>query len=320
MHRQTGAASAFRGYDSGGARALIDKIDDSPLMQTMTGTGMKGEAFSASKSGKFKGPEAPQNYGFTSIVADATKGANGMIQKCAEGFMSFVGGNRSFPVAAIMDDRRHRLKNLGKDAAKGASAMFGLKEWGQQLLNTEDGWYMTGNTEKKVRFQLVGNQNGKTQQQTPAQAQAHARAGGGLLKPIIRKSKSGVEFEVEVIPYAGEVTPLAGSGGSGGGGNGSGGGGGQSGQQASQSTGQKTLHKEESKQFFDMTTASLHQGNSDHHHEVKSDRAVGYHKSNDHSYRADSSHAHIHFDGGHIWVDGSCYASKPIIIKPDPCS
>ena len=69
-------------------------------MQAMNGSGMKGEAFSGSKDGKFKGPESPQNYGFTSVVADAKKGKDGQIEQSAEGFMSFMGGNRSFPVCS----------------------------------------------------------------------------------------------------------------------------------------------------------------------------------------------------------------------------
>lgn len=224
VHRQTGAASAFRAYDGGGARALIDKIDDGTLMQSMMGQGMKGESFSPSSGGgKSKGPEAPQNYGFTSVVAKASKGAGGMIKQCAEGFMSFMGGNRSFPVGAMMDDRRHRLKNLIKDAAEGSTAMHGMKEWGQQFLMTDNGVFLTGNAGQtqgggggssggagvaataaaggsgsggsgqkenfKIRLALVENQNGKTQQQSSSSG----------AKQLARtfQTGSGVEFEIE---------------------------------------------------------------------------------------------------------------------------
>jgi phage gp45-like len=100
MFRQTPLTSAFVGYTSGGARTLIDTIDDGKMMQEMKGTMMFGEARDR--------VESPQNYGFSSVVRPATKGKDGQIQSCAEGFMSFMGGNRSFPVCSIMDDRRYR--------------------------------------------------------------------------------------------------------------------------------------------------------------------------------------------------------------------
>jgi hypothetical protein len=107
MHRVTPHDTAGRSYSVGGGRALIESVDDAPLMQAMKGQGMAGEAFSPSKDGSFPGPESPQNYGFTSVVADAKK-IGDKISQCAEGFMSFMGGNRTFPVMGIMDDRRHR--------------------------------------------------------------------------------------------------------------------------------------------------------------------------------------------------------------------
>ena len=66
----------------------------------------------------------------------------------AEGFMSYIGGSRSFPVCTIMDDRRHRLIKLDK----GSSAQYGLKEWGEQFLIHKDGIYATGNTELMKRL------------------------------------------------------------------------------------------------------------------------------------------------------------------------
>jgi len=267
MYRHTPLASGFRAYSAGGGRAMIDTIDDSKQMQEPTDTqGMRGEQFSSM--------EAPQNYGFTSVVADADKGPNGMIKDCAEGFINFMGGNRSFPVMGLMDDRRHRLLNLAKDAAKGATAMFGLKEWGQQFLNTADGMFMTGNTKKKMRFQLVNNKN--DQQQQPSQQQQANGAGGG---------SSGSASQTQ-----------------------------------QQEKGQKTLHKEDSSQYFDMTTGSLHHANGSSHHEVKGDRTVGYYSDNEKSYRADKGHTHIKNSGAHVWVDGACKKSMPFVISPDPCT
>jgi hypothetical protein len=235
VHRSTEAQSSFRAYDAGSARALIEKIEDSPLMQVMNGQGMMGEAFSTPKFGKSKGPEAPQNYGFTSVVAKASKGAGGVIKQCAEGFMNFIGGNRSFPVMPMMDDRRHRLKNLIKDAAEGSVAMHGLKEWGQQFLMTDDGVYLTGNSGSQgggsgggggaargaardasggggggssgqqknfqIMLQLVENQNGKTQQQSSSPGAQQ------LARSFISKD-SGVEFEIETYVLNAEESQL----------------------------------------------------------------------------------------------------------------
>jgi len=286
MHRSNPYDIAFRGYSSGGARTLIDTIADEHLMQeTVNPTGMKGESWPSS--------EAPQNYGFTSVVADARKSGNpGIIQQAAEGFMSFIGGNRSFPVAGVMDDRRHRLLNLAKDAAKGATALFGLKEWGQQFLNTDTGMFMTGNTEKKMRFQLVENKNGQTQQQQPGQKLARSF-----------RSKSGVEFDIETF----EITARAGDGG------------GQTNSDGTQGqskpTGQKTLHKEDSSTYVDMTKDAVHTLRGNGNVNVTDNQVTTHYKDIDKSTLCDSSHTHIHHSGANIWVDGGCWSSKPIKIK-----
>lgn len=143
MHRATPLNSSFRSYVAGGARSVIDKIDDSKLMQEMSGNFMKNETRNA--------VEAPQNYGFTSVVFDATKDANGKITDGAEVIMNFIGGNRSFPIAGPMDDRRHRLLEL----AKGDTAMFRGKGDKQQFHMTEDGGYWSAPQNKTVRMQLV---------------------------------------------------------------------------------------------------------------------------------------------------------------------
>jgi phage gp45-like len=287
MHRATPANTSFRAYTAGGARSVVDGVDDSKLMQESSGNFMKGETRDK--------VEAPQNYGFTSVVADAKKSGNpGEIQQSAEQFISFIGGNRSFPVAGVMDDRRHRLLNLAKDAAKGATAMFGLKEWGQQFLNTDNGMFMTGNTEKKMRLQLVDNQNGKTQTQQPGQQRL----------PRTFKSKSGVEFDIETFET---IEPRAGDGGAGGG---AGGGG-----QTSNATGQKTLHKEESTTYVDMTKDAVHSVRGNGNVNVTDNYVTTHHKNDTNSTRCDDHHTHIHFGGSNIWVDGACWSSVPIKIK-----
>ena len=141
MHRQTPLTAGFVGYTSGGARTLIDSVNDGTLMQEMKGTMMFGEARDR--------VESPQNYGFTSVVMPATKGKDGRISESAEGFMSFIGGNRSFPVCAVMDDRRFRLKGL----KPGDVAMFDHLQ--HQMHFNGDGMFMTGRTDKKMKIGLV---------------------------------------------------------------------------------------------------------------------------------------------------------------------
>jgi hypothetical protein len=104
MHRTTPLMTAFRAFSAGGARSIVDKIDDGTLMQEMAGNFMKGETRDK--------VEAPQNYGFSSVVQAATKGKDGQIGECAEAIINFIGGNRSHPVATMMDDRRFRPLGL----------------------------------------------------------------------------------------------------------------------------------------------------------------------------------------------------------------
>jgi hypothetical protein len=153
MHRATPANTSFRAYSSGGARTTIHQADDMKLMQEMGGNMMSGESR--------KKVESPQNYGFTSVVHSADQGSgsgsgSGGQTKSAEGFMSFIGGNRSFPVCAIMDDRRHRLYGM----AQGDTAMFRGAKDQQQFHMTTDGGFWSADESKTVRMQLVPSQQG----------------------------------------------------------------------------------------------------------------------------------------------------------------
>jgi phage gp45-like len=133
MFRQSPLTAAFVGYSGGGARSLVDTIDDETGMQEMKGSFMKGEARSR--------VESPQNYGFTSVVLPAKKGKDGQIEECAEAYINFLGGNRSFPVAAVMDDRRHRPWALkpGENAQyDDAGQMTLMRRNGLFLLSLDD--------------------------------------------------------------------------------------------------------------------------------------------------------------------------------------
>jgi phage gp45-like len=142
MHNATPLNTSLRSYTAGGARGVVDKVDDSKLMQEMGGNFMANETRSS--------VESPQNYGFTSVVFDSEKDGQGNIKSSAEHFTSFMGGSRSFPVA-IMDDRRHRLYKL----EKGDTAMFRGRGDKQQLHMTQDGGFWTAPQDKTVRMQLL---------------------------------------------------------------------------------------------------------------------------------------------------------------------
>jgi phage gp45-like len=168
MHRATPANTLYRSYDAGGSRSTIASVDDTPLMQTMAGNFMKGESR--------KAVEAPQNYGFTSVVRDATKSQDGQLNECAEGFMTFIGGNRSFPVCTVMDDRRYRLKAL----EKGDVAMFDYLQ--HQLHFNTNGMFLTGRTDKKVKIQLAD---------PPQDQQQSGGSSGGALSGYTALASSG---------------------------------------------------------------------------------------------------------------------------------
>lgn len=316
MHRSTGANSAQRAYSAGGSRSIIDKVDDGPLMQTMAGNAMKGESR--------KDVESPQNYGFTSVVADASKGKDGQIEQSAEGFMSYMGGNRAFPVCGVMDDRRHRLKGLGDDAAKGSTAVYGQKEWGQQYLNTKDGQFITGNKEKKNRMQLVENQNGKKQAASPQSGQGKTVQSNVTRHPVARnaagrlafRTSSGVEFEIEEVATEWlEISALA-DGGSGAGG---GGDGAQSQDSGGKATGQKTLHKEETDIAVEQNgTQTYSQHGKFYTAQRSGSDASSYYDTRKKSSQATDSHVHMRFEMNRIWVDEDGHWSEaPIQQKKD---
>ena len=169
MHRSTPASTLLRGYTSGGARGVVDQVDDSKFMPEMAGNFMANETR--------KGCEAPQNYGFTSVVFDAEKDAMGKILAAAEHFTSFIGGSRSFP-AAIMDDRRHRLFKLDK----GDTAMFRGRGDFLQLHLTDLGGFWTAAQNKTLRLQLLqkDSESNATQQQGSSGSSGTSTGGGGL--------------------------------------------------------------------------------------------------------------------------------------------
>jgi phage gp45-like len=203
MHRATPYDINFRGYSSGGCRTLIDTVNDKSLMQECTNpTGMKGEGWPSA--------EAPQNYGFTSVVMPADKGQDGQINGSAEGFMSFIGGNRNFPVCGVMDDRRHRLKGLDN----GDVAMFRTKDDSQQFHMSSDGGFWSADSSKTVRMALVSGGSSTPQQQQQQQGSSQGGQGGqqGQKKPTGQQSvKSANQKSTKFVDVTSNRTRVQGS-------------------------------------------------------------------------------------------------------------
>jgi phage gp45-like len=167
MQRATPADSSFRGYSSGGSRSMVSGVDDSQFMQEMAGSIMKNEARSAI--------EAAQNFGFSSVVKSAIMNKLGGMVGGAETFMSFMGGNRSFPAAGNMDDRRNRMMNL----SEGDSGMFSTQGRKQQVHMSDDGMYHSVPQDQTMRMALLDEDSEKDVDSQSYQAQQTAQEPGG---------------------------------------------------------------------------------------------------------------------------------------------
>jgi hypothetical protein len=122
---------------------MISKIADGSLMQEVSASLMKGEVR--------KAIEAVHQYGFTSVPFAPDEEKDGKPGLGPEAFVSFIGGNRSFPVMGPVDDRRHRLKDL----EAGDVALFRGRDDGQQFHMNGVGTFLSTFPGKKLRMQIV---------------------------------------------------------------------------------------------------------------------------------------------------------------------
>ena len=190
MHRATGLNSSFRGYTAGGAASTVHGADDTKLMQEMAGGFMKNEMRQAL--------QAPQNFGFTSVVMDAIKSGAGQIMGAAETFASFMGGNRSFPVAGNMDDRRHRLNGL----EKGEASSFATQGMMQQIHHSLDGMFGSAPNDKTLRMALLddSSQQDMTSQSFQSQSGNSTSAAGVAVNDLdfLEVDKKGATHFIHV--------------------------------------------------------------------------------------------------------------------------
>jgi hypothetical protein len=178
LHRATPVSTSIRSYVAGGSRSTVNAADDQHFMQESGANMMANE--SRDKI------ESPQNFGFTSVVMDAIQkmggsamgSASGMMSQIAasaETFVSFMGGNRSFPVIGNMDDRRHRLQGLDQ----GDSGMFSTQGRKQQFHMSSDGGFWSAPQDKTVRMAVLSEDSEKDQTSQSYQAQQSAQLPGG---------------------------------------------------------------------------------------------------------------------------------------------
>jgi phage gp45-like len=277
MFRQTPLTSGFYAYNGGGARCLIDTADDGHFMQESKSTFMRGEQRSKI--------ESPQNYGFTSVVAKATKDKQGRITGSAEGFVSFMGSSRSFPVITVMDDRRHRLRDL----KEGDVALFRGKDDQNQIHLNEDGGFWSNRNDRKTRIQMVKKKEKQEQ-------------GGPQSQPT--------------------VSALANGGGGGGGGGGSGSGGQSESEDFQQEKleGQQAQYKEESKTYLELDgDNNILAKRGEGHQKTEDNKIQGYWKDETHSYQVTDRHIHIRFKQFRVWIDETgIWSTIPIQVKQDP--
>lgn len=184
MHRMDPRSMSMRSYTGGGARGVIQKIDDDHNMQEAEGGFLKGE--------KRRRIERVQNYGFTSVPLPAdSDGKNG-----PEAYYGFMGADRSHPYIAAIDDPRHRPYGL----KEGENAQY--DDRGQMTYLAREGAYLLStrteaslrHVEKDKQPRKQGNsQAGAPQQSQPAQEYDHK----GKSNSEINAKKDRVEIVVK---------------------------------------------------------------------------------------------------------------------------
>lgn len=117
-------------------RGTLVQADDAPKMQSVEVRALHDEVLGV--------VERFQNYGFSSVPKpDDGAGA-------AELIVAFIQGNRSHPVALVVDDRRYRPQNL----QAGESALY--DDQGQQVYVSRSGIQILGGASKLPVTVTVG--------------------------------------------------------------------------------------------------------------------------------------------------------------------
>lgn len=286
MHRMTPLDTGFRTYH-GASRATVDSVQDFHLMQTMAGNLMRGEAR--------KKIERWQSFGFSSVILPRSQsgggqsggGAGNPAGQAAEAFMVYVGGNRSHPVAAVIDDRRHRPRGL----KPGESAQYDdigqmtlLRRDFSALLSLDDDSSAGGNGTKRFASlrhvqkqkqpmpQAANTAEQLQAQQTEAENFKHE---GDTVNTEVRASKDRIEFLTGDNLVGHYDRPS------------------------------NTWEIYEKAGAFKIIIAG--------------DKILCQRGDSLHSLRVDSTHVHMRWGGNAIFVDdGGCWSTSPIGLKADP--
>jgi hypothetical protein len=251
--------------------------------------------------------EAPQNYGFTSTTTDADQnqsgggqssggspsGGGGSGQATQDGltdgpetFVMFVGGNRSFPVAFPIDDRRNRLQNL----KPGDVAMYRLQLDRQQIHMVVDpdrkyyGTYWSTRDDRVNRCALVPQ---PSQQQQEQQATTY---GGNAKQPPPNPQKGQqdcLDDNVKSKMYW-ELNSTH-------------------------------FQIEHNNSFIEVTDDYIHAYNGNGHVYITNDYVETYYNDDTISTKVDADHAHIRCKNFATWVNkGGCYCTVRPVIAQDP--
>jgi phage gp45-like len=321
MHRAEPVNSSFRAYVAGGARATVNEVDDSKLMQEHISEFLYQE--------KREKIETPQNYGFTSVCMDADKDKDGNVTASAETFITFIGGNRSFPVSAAMDDRRHRLNSL----EKGDAAMYRLKDDRQQIHMTKDGTFVSTRDDKIMRVALVPKKDDQQQQQGGGQQSNSQKYGQkNCLDDNKNNSKTFWEQNEDfyvirrgngwIIVTDQYVHIYNGSGGD------------QLTEPDKSKHGSHTYITDDHVHTFTkdgdnmshvyLTKDHIHLYSDKGHLYISKDEVVttwGPTGDESISTKVDANHAHLRYKGNTVWVNnGGCFSSVPMQTAADPDS
>jgi hypothetical protein len=305
MHRSTPSNTAFRAFSGGGSRVLVDKADDDKQMQ-------EGNKCQGQHSEQWNNMEAPQNYGFTSVVHPADKNDDGQIESSAEGHVSFAGGNRSFPIMGNMDDRRHRMK----EAKPGDSGMNRGAKDRQQFHMTKDANYMTCRNDRKQRMALVPKEEEK-KEGGGGRSGAAARAFQFSVSALAGEHITPSEAEARAL---GSTSPEAMAVADGGGGSSGGAAGGKGGGKE-KLKGQKPAFEDNEKSdiaFEQNGKENFHQHGQYYSSTRGGSDVSNYYENRKKSSQATENHVHMRYEDFKIWVDKEGHWSEmPIMQKKD---
>jgi phage gp45-like len=141
MRRSSSRDASDRVAGAASSRMTVNSIDDSTLMQQMTGAGFAGE--------QRQDIEHAHPYGFTAVPQAPSM--IGGILKAAEAFFSFMNGNRSHGVALVTGDRRFRLFGL----QNGEVALH--DDQGHQIHITRNGVVVSAPNGKSIKGQVMAS-------------------------------------------------------------------------------------------------------------------------------------------------------------------